>query len=184
MEKIVSILFLVFATTVNGGFLTGHHPYPAVISSRTVVSGAVGGGPTNGAYSSSQSSQTVSSPSQLQSSISTFLPAITYGYSSRQNQNGQNQGGQGGQGQNGQNQGQGGYGYSANSPSVLAYGTYGFGQAQNGQGQNGQGQNGQGQNGQGYGGQGNQNQGQRGYNGNSGAGQGVSYSSSYNYGHY
>lgn len=71
---------------VNGGFFPGfYHPFPTgtnVVASRTIVSSAIGGGPSRGSYSSAQYSQTVSSPHQIHTSVSTHHPLI---YSTRQN---------------------------------------------------------------------------------------------------
>ncbi|KAG5887352.1 hypothetical protein JTB14_018367 [Gonioctena quinquepunctata] len=166
MKSLALFSLLTYTTLVNGGFLTGHHPFPLAISSRTTIGSAVGGGPTSGAYSTSQSSHTISAPAQVQSTISTYHP-VSNGYS---NQGSQGQGNQG-QGQGQGNQGGYNYGYSTNNPSVVAFGTYGYNQGQNGQSQGGSagGQNGQGQ-----------NQGQRGYGSNNG-GQGSGHSS---YGYY
>ncbi|CAG9858235.1 unnamed protein product [Phyllotreta striolata] len=140
---LLTLLVTLLTNLVSCGYLTGHHPLPQnVITSRTLVGGAVGG-PPGGAYSSSQLTQTVASaPAQFQSSIATYHP-IQYGYRGNQNQGGgynqgSNQGGNQGsnqgysQGYNqlannpGQNQGNlQNNGYNTNIPSVLAYGSYG-----------------------------------------------------------
>ncbi|CAH1108398.1 unnamed protein product [Psylliodes chrysocephalus] len=156
---LISIFLISLTNTVRCGYLTGHHPLPPnVISSRTIIGGAVGG-PPSGAYSSSQLTQTVStSPTQVQSSISTHHPS-QHGYN-RGNQgpgyiqvSRYNQGQFSNQGQNqgyGQNQGHNYNGYNTNIPNVIAYGSYdhsnqdqGSQYQSNSQGQS-QGNNGQG----------------------------------------
>lgn len=93
--------------SVSAGFLNGAHFLPAtnVLSSRTIVGGAVGGGQTSGAVSTAQYSQTVAAPATVHTVI-TSHPGPNIGYSNAGSSGSTNSGGnQAGQSSDGGNTG-------------------------------------------------------------------------------
>lgn len=141
------LLCIAIIATVRGGILPGiQHQMPissAVVHSRTIYGGAIGGNPSNGAFSAAQYSQTVSAPAHVQSVISTHHPN-NYGnnqenqhyYQHQNNQGSQGQGYHGGASRGGQIGQQSG-GSSLNHPDVIAFGLYNSGQQHQGQGYGG-----------------------------------------------